>query len=90
VTSNPLSEWIGASVRNQANGDLYLGIYYANGGTPQLRLFKRLDGVWTQLGASYDCGTLAPGTKLRVMALGARLAAWNESGIRGHFAVRGM
>ena len=74
VTSNPLSWWIGASVRNQANGNLYLGIYYANGGTPQLRLFKRLDGVWTQLGASYDCGTLAAGTKLRVMALGARLA----------------
>ena len=74
VTSSPLSAWIGASVRNQANGNLYLGIYYANGGAPQLRLFKRLDGAWTQLGASYDCGTLAPGTKLRVMVLGARLA----------------
>src|SRR5262245_35931654 len=65
---------IGASVRNQANGDLYLGIYYANGGTPELRLYKRLGGNWTQLGASYDCGTLAAGTKLRVIVLGARLA----------------
>jgi hypothetical protein len=74
VTSSPLSAWIGASVRNQGNGNLYLGIYYANGATPQLRLYKRLDGAWTQLGASYDCGTLAAGTKLRVMVLGARLA----------------
>jgi hypothetical protein len=73
VTSSPLSVWIGASVRNQANGDIYVGIYYANGGAPQLRVYKRVEGTWTQLGVSYACGTLAAGTKLRLMVVGSRL-----------------
>jgi hypothetical protein len=74
VTSSPLSVWIGASVRNQGNGNLYVGIYYANGGVPQLRLYKRVVGFWTQLGASYNCGTLAAGTKLRLVVVGGTLA----------------
>ena len=74
VTSSTLSAWIGASVRNQGNGDLYVGTYYANGGLPQLRIYKRVGGIWTQLGASYDCGTLAAGTKLRLVVVGSTLA----------------
>jgi hypothetical protein len=74
VTSSPLSVWIGASVRNQGNGNFYVGIYYANGGPPQLRLYKRVGGAWTQLGTSYDCGTLAAGTKLRLVVVGSTLA----------------
>ena len=74
MTSSPLSAWIGASVRNQSNGNLYVGIYDANGGAPQLRLYKRVGGDFTQLGASYDCGTLAAGTKLRLVVVGRTLA----------------
>jgi Predicted esterase len=53
---------------------LYVGIYYANGEAPQLRLYKRVGGAWTQLGASYDCGMLATGTKLRLVVVGSTLA----------------
>jgi hypothetical protein len=74
VTASPLSVWVGASVRNQGNGDFYAGIYYVNFGAPQLMIYKRVGGAWTQLGASYNCGTLAAGTKLRLMVVGATLA----------------
>jgi Putative esterase len=82
VTSLPLSVWVGASVRNQGSGNLYAGIYYAYGGVPQLRLYKRVGGAWTQLGTSYDCGVLAAGTKLRVVVLGTTLAFLQDGVVR--------
>jgi hypothetical protein len=79
VTSTALSLWIGASVRNQTNGNLYVGIYYSNSGSPQLRVYKRIAGAWTQLGASYACGVLAVGTKLKLLAVGTTLAFLQDS-----------
>ena len=53
VTSTQLSggQWIGPTVRSQNGGqNTYLGIYFWNSGSPQLRLYKRTAGTWTQLG----------------------------------------
>ena len=66
VTSTQLSggQWIGPTVRSQNGGqDTYLGIYFWNNGTPQLRLYKRTAGTWTQLGSSYNSGPLPAGTQ---------------------------
>ena len=52
VTSTQLSggQWIGPAVRSQGNGqNLYLGIYFWNSGSPQLRLYERTSG---KLGAA--------------------------------------
>ena len=57
VTSTQLTggQWIGPTARSQNGGqDSYLGIYFWNNGTPQLRLYKRTAGSFTQLGGSYD------------------------------------
>ena len=54
VTSTQLSggQWIGAGVRAQNGGQsLYLGLYFWNNGNPELMLFKRIGGNWSQLGA---------------------------------------
>jgi putative esterase len=79
ITSTPFSQsthqWIGASVRNQANGDLYVGIYWNNlGGAPLLRLYKRVSGLFTQLGPEYASGTLPAGTKLKIFAAGSTVS----------------
>jgi Bacterial Ig-like domain/Putative esterase len=77
VTSTQLSggEWIGPSVRSQNGGqDTYLGIYFWNYGDPQLRLYKRTGGNWTQLGASYDSGPLPAGTQLTLSAAGSTIS----------------
>jgi hypothetical protein len=72
VTSTQLTgaEWIGTAVRVQHHGrDAYVGVYYWNSGKPELVLFKRNGGNWTQLGA-YSSGPLAAGTKLKLVAVG--------------------
>ena len=72
VTSTQLSggEWIGTAVRAQHRGqDAYVGVYYWNSGKPELVLFKRSGGNWTQLG-TYSSGPLAAGTKLKLVAVG--------------------
>jgi hypothetical protein len=74
VTSKQLTggQWIGAAVRVQNGGrDGYAGIYYWNGGHPELMLFKRSKGIWTQLGEGYSSGPLAAGTQLKLMAVGS-------------------
>src|SRR5205823_1114467 len=43
-------------------------------GTPQLRLYKRTAGTFTQLGSSYDSGPLPAGTKLTLSAVGSTIA----------------
>jgi hypothetical protein len=77
VTSTPLSgdQWVGPAVRMQDCGqNMYLGIYFWNHGSPQLRLYKRSAGAWVQLGSSYSSGALAAGTTLRLVAAGSRIS----------------
>ena len=69
VTSTQLTggQWIGPMVRAQNGGqNAYVGIYYWNNGSPDLMLFKRSGGSWTQLGSTYNSGALAAGTQLQV------------------------
>ena len=76
LTSTQLSggQWVGPSVRSQNGGqDTYLGIYFWNNGSPQLRLYKRTGGTFTQLGSSYNSGPLPAGTKLTVSAVGSTM-----------------
>ena len=77
MTSTQLTggQWIGPTVRSQNSGqDTYLGIYFWNNGTPQLRLYKRTAGTFTQLGSSYNSGPLPAGTKLTLSAIGSTIA----------------
>ena len=55
----------------QASGQsVYVGFYYcANNGTPEVMLFLRNAGTWTQLGA-YHSGALSAGTQLSLVAVG--------------------
>ena len=64
VTSTQLSggQWIGPAVRMQAGGqNMYLGIYFWNNGSQQLRVYKRSAGNWIQLGSSYNCWSVGGG-----------------------------
>ena len=83
VTSTQLTggEWIGAAVRAQNGGqDAYAGIYYWNGGHPELLLFKRSKGSWSTL-SGYISGPLAAGTQLRIVAVGSKIVLL-ENGIQ--------
>jgi hypothetical protein len=67
------NQWIGPAVRAQNGGaDEYLGIYFYDNGNPELLLFKRSSGNFTQLGAT-GIGALAAGTTLEVTASGATI-----------------
>jgi Bacterial Ig-like domain/Putative esterase len=79
-------KWVGPTVRSQNGGqDTYLGIYFYNSGTPQLRLYVRNGSSFTQLGASYNCGILPAGTQLTLTAVGSRIS-FAENGIERIFA----
>ena len=83
VTSTPLtgSQWIGPMVRAQGTGTgLYVGIYFWNSGSPELMLFKRISGAWTQLGSSYASGALAAGTQLTLTAAASTLT-FSQNGV---------
>ena len=83
VTATQLSggQWIGPAVRAQNGGqDAYLGIYFWNNGSPELRIYKRTAGAWTQLGNAYSSGPLAPSTKLRLTAVGSRIS-FSQDGV---------
>ena len=83
VTSTPLtgSQWIGPMVRVQGTGTgLYVGIYSWNNGSPELMLFKRISGAWTQLGSTYVSGALTAGTQLTLTAVGNTLA-FSQNGV---------
>ena len=83
VTATQLSggQWIGPAVRAQKGGQsLYLGLYFWNNGSPQLMLFKRIGGNWTQLGSSYQSGPLAAGTQLTLTATGSTLS-FSQNGV---------
>ena len=77
VTSTALSGggWVAAAVRLQNSGQSgYAGLYYWNFGSPELMLFKRSSGAWTQLGTAYNSGILAAGTQLQIMAVGSTIS----------------
>src|SRR5260370_36364599 len=83
VTSAQLTggQWIGPVVRTQNGGqDGYVGIYFWNNGSPELLLFKRSGGNWTQLGNAYSSGPLAAGTQLKLMVVGSTLS-FLENGV---------
>ena len=76
VTSTQLTggQWIGPAVRMQNGGqNMYLGHLLLEQRQPQLLLYKRSDGTWTQLGNSYNCGPLAAGTQLKLTAVGSTI-----------------
>ena len=77
VTSTALSGggWVAAAVRLQNSGENgYAGLYYWNFGSPELMLFKRSNGAWTQLGTTYNSGVLAAGTQLQIVAAGSTIS----------------
>jgi hypothetical protein len=77
VTSTALSGggWVAAAVRLQNSGQNgYAGLYYWNYGSPELLLFKRSGGGWTQLGTAYNSGVLAAGTQVQIMAVGSTIS----------------
>ncbi len=77
LTSTQLSggQWVGPTVRTQNGGqNTYLGIYFWNSGSPQLRLYKRISGTWIQLGSSYNSGALTAGTTLQLSASGSTIS----------------
>ena len=74
-------QWVGPMVRMQASGQSgYLGIYYWNSGSPELMLFLRKGGNWTQLGSTYNSGALPAGTQLQVSAVGSTIS-FLENGV---------
>ncbi len=83
VTSTQLSgsQWIGAAVRAQNSGqNLYLGLYFWNSGNPELMVYKRISGSWTQLGASSFQAALAAGTQLNLSVAGSKLT-FSQNGV---------
>ncbi len=83
LTSTQLTgtQWIGPAVRAQANGQsAYVGLYFWNNGSPELMLFLRSNGGWTQL-ATVNTAALAAGTQLEVEAAGSSLSLL-ENGVQ--------
>src|SRR5690242_16623993 len=84
VTSTQLTggQWIGTAVRAQSGGrEAYVGVYYWNGGRPEMLLFKRSHGSWIPLGNGYSSGPLAAGTQLRITAVGSTISLL-ENGVQ--------
>ena len=76
ITSTQLTggQWIGPAVRVQNGGqNEYLGLYFWNSGNPELMLFKRTSGTWTQLGSSFYSGALPVNTTLELSVTGKTL-----------------
>jgi hypothetical protein len=70
---------MGTAVRAQEGGQkLYVGIYFWNNGSPELMLFKREGGSWTQLGSTYSSGALSAGTQLKLTANGSDLTLYED------------
>ena len=83
VTSTHLTggQWIGPAVRVQdGGGDAYVGTYYWNNGAPELMLFLRSEGAWTQIGTAHSTSPLPAGTQLELEAVGSTLYFF-ENGI---------
>lgn len=71
--------WVGVVVRRTAvdhGASLYVGIYFNNGGTPVLQLYKRGPGggSFVQLGSTFTLpGALSAGDVLKLSAVGTAL-----------------
>jgi hypothetical protein len=77
LTSTQLTggQWIGPAVRVQNAGQAaYVGMYNWNSGSPNLMLFERNGGAWSQLGDTYNSGALTAGTQIKIMAVGNTVA----------------
>jgi hypothetical protein len=84
VTSTALSggQWVGPAVRMQASGqNAYVGLYYWNFGSPEMLIFARISGGWSQLG-SYNSGALSAGTTLMLQAVGSTITFWANGVLR--------
>ncbi|HEX4830198.1 MAG TPA: hypothetical protein VH478_03785 [Trebonia sp.] len=69
------NQWLAAMVRGQASGmSGYAGLYDWNSGSPELMLFRRVNGDWDQLGASFATAALPAGSVLGLQATGPALA----------------
>ena len=75
LTSTPVTgnQWVGPAVRQAGGADVYVGIYFANFGSPKLMLFLRNGGAWGRLGASVPVSPLAAGTTLSLSVTGSTL-----------------
>jgi putative esterase len=66
--------FIGPTVRMDAGGNGYVGIYFYNSGSPVLQIYRAAGGSLTKLGADFALGgagnLLAAGVKLRLSAVG--------------------
>jgi hypothetical protein len=68
-------QWIGPSVRMQADGSSgYVGAYSWNNGSPEVVLYVRTGQGLTELGTAYDSGPLPAGTTLKLEAVGGTVA----------------
>jgi hypothetical protein len=68
------TQWVGPTVRAQDSGwDAYVAIYFWNNGSPEIMLFLRDDGGWSQLGSSYSVSPLGAGAVLGLQAAGSSL-----------------
>src|SRR5271165_5336220 len=77
LTSKQLTatQWVGPSVRAQNSGlNAYVAIYFWNNGSPEIMLFLRNNGGWSQLGSSYSVSPLGAGAVLGLQAAGSSLS----------------
>jgi Putative esterase len=77
LTSTQLTatQWVGPSVRAQSSGlNAYVAIYFWNNGSPEIMLFLRNNGGWSQLGSSYSTSPLGSGAVLSLQAAGSALS----------------
>jgi Putative esterase len=77
LTGNQLTgtQWIGPSVRMQADGSSgYVAAYSWNGGNPEVVLYLRTGTKLSPLGTAYQSGALPAGTTLKLEADGNSLA----------------
>ena len=84
VDSTPANgHWVAPTVRNQSGGDVYMGLY---AGAPSsvnnyLQIFKRISGTYTGF-ATYVCGVLPVGTKIRLEIAGGTMALLQDGVLR--------
>ena len=77
LTSTQLTatQWVGPMVRGQSSGlNGYVAIYFWNNGSPEIMLFLRSNGGWSQLGGSYSVSPLGAGAVVGLQAAGSSLS----------------
>jgi len=70
----PTAYWVGAIVRADSTmGNHYLAIYFNNGGTYTIALYKMISGTWSQIGSNYTSFTATAGDIMRLSVSGTTL-----------------